>query len=57
VAGGALAVLAAVMTGGLFEYNFGDSEVLMFTLLVAAMPYALRRERERQAADPVARPA
>ena len=47
VAGGALAVLAAVMTAGLFEYNFGDSEVLMFTLLVAALPYALRRERER----------
>jgi hypothetical protein len=35
------------MTAGLFEYNFGDSEVLMFTLLVAAMPYALRRARER----------
>ena len=27
--GGALAVLAAVMAAGLFEYNFGDSEVLM----------------------------
>jgi len=50
VAGGALAVLAAVMTAGLFEYNFGDSEVLMFTLLVAAMPYALRRERAQAAA-------
>jgi O-antigen ligase len=47
MAGGALAVLAAVMTAGLFEYNFGDSEVLMFTLLVAALPYALRREREQ----------
>ena len=30
---------------GLFEYNFGDSEVLMFILLVSALPYALRRER------------
>jgi len=57
VAGGALAVLAAVMTAGLFEYNFGDSEVLMFTLLVAAMPYALRREREQPMADSAARPA
>jgi O-antigen ligase len=46
VAGAALAVLIAVMTAGLFEYNFGDSEVLMFTLLVAALPYALRRERQ-----------
>ena len=38
------------MIAGLFEYNFGDSEVLMFMLLVAALPYALRRERERAAA-------
>ena len=39
------AVLAAFMVAGLFEYNFGDSEMLMFTLLVAALPYALRRQR------------
>jgi O-antigen ligase len=50
VAGGTLAVMSAVMTAGLFEYNFGDSEVLMFTLLVAAMPYARRRERTQAAA-------
>jgi len=37
--GAALGVLAAVMVAGAFEYNFGDSEVLMFTLLVAAFPY------------------
>jgi len=37
--GAALAVLAAVMVAGAFEYNFGDSEVLMFTLLVSAFPY------------------
>jgi O-antigen ligase len=41
-AAGALAVLAAVMAAGLFEYNFGDSEILMFTLVVSALPYALR---------------
>jgi O-antigen ligase len=35
----ALAVLAAVMVAGAFEYSFGDSEVLMFTLLVSALPY------------------
>jgi len=51
VAGATLAVMAAVMTAGLFEYNFGDSEVLMFTLLVAALPYALRRGRALAAAD------
>ena len=41
-AAGALAVLAAIMAAGLFEYNFGDSEILMFTLMVTALPYALR---------------
>lgn len=37
--GAALAVLGAVMVSGAFEYNFGDSEVLMFTLLVSVLPY------------------
>jgi O-antigen ligase len=45
LAAGALAVLAAVLAAGLFEYNFGDSEVLMFVLLVSSLPYALRRQR------------
>jgi O-antigen ligase len=40
-----LAVLAAVMVAGLFEYNFGDSEVLMLVLVVSTLPYALRRQR------------
>jgi len=48
----ALAFLAAFMAAGLFEYNFGDSEILMFTLLVAAIPYALRRQRARAALAP-----
>ena len=45
VAVAALATWFAVMVSGLFEYNFGDSEVLMFFLLVSALPYALRRQR------------
>jgi O-antigen ligase len=36
---GALAALAAVTVAGLFEYNFGDVEVLMATLVVAALPF------------------
>ena len=47
VAAAALAFLAAFMAAGLFEYNFGDSEILMFTLLVSALPYAVRRQRAR----------
>jgi hypothetical protein len=29
---------------GLFEYNLGDSEVLMLVLLLTAVPFATRRE-------------
>jgi O-antigen ligase len=50
VAVATLGVISAVMAAGLFEYNFGDSEILMFTLLVSALPYALRRERREAAA-------
>jgi O-antigen ligase len=50
VAPGALALLTAVMISGLFEYTFGDSEVLMFTLIFSAFPYALRRQRAVAAA-------
>ncbi len=49
-AGAALCVFAAVMAAGLFEYNFGDSEILMFLLIAAALPYALRRQREDESA-------
>jgi O-antigen ligase len=48
-AAAALAILVAVMVAGLFEYNFGDSEILMFVLLATALPFALRR---RQAVHP-----
>jgi len=48
----ALGVLAAILAAGVFEYNFGDSEVLMFVLLVASLPYALRRQRNLAAGAP-----
>jgi len=51
-AGAALAALTALMAAGMFEYNFGDSEVLMFALLLSALPYALRRQREQEGAAP-----
>jgi O-antigen ligase len=40
----ALGVLAAIVTflvGGLFEYNFGDTEVLLVMLALMALPFAL----------------
>jgi O-antigen ligase len=36
----ALAALAAMLTAGLFEYNFGDSEFLMLFLVLVTLPYA-----------------
>jgi O-antigen ligase len=41
IAGGVLGALAAVFVAGLFEYNLGDSEVLMLFLLLTAVPFAL----------------
>ena len=41
--GGASCVLALV-TAGLFEFNFGDSEVLMLFLFLATAPFVLTRQ-------------
>jgi O-antigen ligase len=36
----ALAATTALLTAGLFEYNFGDSEVLMLFLIIVTLPAA-----------------
>jgi O-antigen ligase len=41
----ALAGWTAILLSGVFEYNLGDSEVLMLALLLTSMPFARRRER------------
>jgi O-antigen ligase len=38
-----LAALAGMLTAGLFEYNFGDSEFLMLFLLLVTVPFAAAR--------------
>jgi O-antigen ligase len=40
LAAAALAATIALLTAGLFEYNFGDSEVLMLFLIVTTLPAA-----------------
>ena len=45
VAVAALGGLVALLVAGLFEYNLGDSEVLMLALLLISLPFARRRER------------
>lgn len=49
VAAAALAVLSGLFVAGLFEYNFGDSELLMLLLVVAALPLSLRIDRREEA--------
>ena len=39
----ALATVIALLTAGLFEYNFGDSEVLMLFLTIVTLPAAAGR--------------
>ena len=43
LAAAGLATVAALLTGGLFEYNFGDSEILMLFLIVSTLPAAVSR--------------
>ncbi len=40
LAAGGLATVVAVLIAGLFEYNFGDSEVLMLFLIIVTLPAA-----------------
>lgn len=42
---GSLAATGGFLVGGLFEYNFGDSEVLMVAYLVMAVPFVVARAR------------
>jgi O-antigen ligase len=50
----ALAGVVAMLTAGMFEYNFGDSEFLMLFLLIVTLPYAADRVPATTA--PVAQP-
>jgi O-antigen ligase len=45
----ALAATTAMLTAGLFEYNFGDSEFLMLFLIVATLPFTLERRENLKA--------
>jgi O-antigen ligase len=38
-----IAVVAAMIAAGMFEYNFGDSEFLMLFLVLVTLPYAAAR--------------
>jgi O-antigen ligase len=40
----AIAAIVAMLTAGMFEYNFGDSEFLMLFLVLATLPFAADRD-------------
>ena len=42
---GTIAVTISILVGGLFEYNLGDSEVLMMFVCVVALGYAAMRNK------------
>jgi O-antigen ligase len=46
-----LAAIAGMLSAGLFEYNFGDSEFLMLFLVLVTLPFAAAR-RDDAAASP-----
>jgi O-antigen ligase len=49
-----LAAVVAMITAGMFEYNFGDSEFLMTFLVMVTLPFATARDdnaRRAAAAD------
>lgn len=45
----AMAVVLAFLLAGLFEYNFGDSEILVLLLFWITVPYVVYRERHMPA--------
>jgi O-antigen ligase len=41
IAAAACGVVAAIFTAGMFEYNFGDTEVLIVLLIVVSLPFGI----------------
>lgn len=49
---GAIAAVAAFLVAGLFEYNFGDTEVILVTNALMALPFVLERDVEATVGQP-----
>ena len=48
---GSMAAVAAFLVAGLFEYNFGDTEVLLVALAAMALPFVVERDLEAGSAQ------
>ena len=49
---GSLAAITGFLVGGLSEYNFGDSEVVMVAWAIAALPWVVARDPAATAREP-----
>jgi O-antigen ligase len=49
---GSMAAIAAFLVGGLFEYNFGDTEVLLVALALMALPFVVERDLSSEELPP-----
>jgi hypothetical protein len=54
---GALAALIGFLVAGLFEYNFGDSEILMLVFPIMALPDAAAKARKERGQAPNLEPS
>ncbi|MDH5742821.1 MAG: hypothetical protein OEZ52_04700, partial [Candidatus Aminicenantes bacterium] len=45
---GALAALLSLSVAGLFEYNFGDSEITVLFLYIITLPFTLTKKGEAE---------
>jgi hypothetical protein len=43
----AISALTGFLVAGLFEYNFGDSEVLLLLLFILSVPYGLAGQKSQ----------
>jgi O-antigen ligase len=48
---GSLAAITGFLVGGLSEYNFGDSEVVMVAWAIAALPWVVARDPAATASE------
>lgn len=56
IAGAAFLAVAAGSVAGLFEYNFGDKEVLMATLPLLALPFSRGMREAAESSEPLREP-
>lgn len=50
---GSIGILVSLIVSGMFEYNFGDSEIKMLFLVLITIPYAWHRRILREESDTI----